>query len=479
MWCVIFCGASVRCWVRWCFLCCCVVSWSWPCSPSAFSVLRTCSFAPPGAYLPPLVCVSCLEPVGVSALCLLVLCFAVLCCCFVSCRAVSCCASRVVWCCAAFPRAAAPCCVLCRARWHCAVLSCAAPFAWELRFGATCCAVPLCAVLVCFVPSDVRWRYAVDCVLCCAVLCCAVLADVCCAAPSGVVSGCALLCCPRCGLLFRVGRGAVRCAVPPGAVLDHVVSCCAVLCSAGVHCAVRVVLSCVVSRCVVPLRALACPRVLCGALGALCFAGCSAVLLCFVLCLGVCCLAALCCAVGVVSCSLVRPCVPVCCALSLGAVLRCVAWWCCVGCSAIAHCAVCVVLCCFSSRSMVLLRAVPCPWVLCRAVGCCAARFGLCCVALCCVCCAVCNFPLCCGVSCFLLLSVVLLAPCGVALCARLPPCIFENRKNCFPGPSRTARTAGFWHGRRPAGTLPGTPQELGSTGQPTAGHWRPRSRPL
>ena len=43
-------------------------------------------------------------------------------------------------------------------------------------------------------------------------------------------------------------------------------------------------------------------------------------------------------------------------------------------------------------------------------------------------------------------------------------------------GPSRTARTARWWPGRRPAGTLPGTPRELGSTGQWTARHWRPRS---
>ena len=45
-------------------------------------------------------------------------------------------------------------------------------------------------------------------------------------------------------------------------------------------------------------------------------------------------------------------------------------------------------------------------------------------------------------------------------------------------GPSRTARTAERWPGRRPAGTSPGTPWGLGHTGQRTARRWRPRSRP-
>ena len=180
----------------------------------------------------------------------------------VLCCVVPCCAPRVVWCCVVFPRVAGPCRVLCRFWWRCVVLLCAALFAGVLRFGALCCAVPLCAVVACCVPSGVWWRGAVDCVLCCAVL---VFAAVCCAAPLGGVSGCAVLCCPRCGLLCLLSRVAGCCVVPPGAVLGRIASCCAVCCSAVMHCAAWVVLCCVVSWCVVSLRAVACPRVLCGA----------------------------------------------------------------------------------------------------------------------------------------------------------------------------------------------------------------------
>ena len=247
-----------------------------------------------------------------------------------------------------------------------AVLCCRA-----LRRSLGCCILVLCAVLSrCVLLSVALCRLVpvsvVRLAVCCAVLCCVALlfAAVCCAAPLSVVSGCAVLCCPRCGLLFRLGRGAVCCAVPPGAVLTRVASRCAVWCSAVVHCAVGMVLCCVVSRCVVPFRAVACPQVLCGASGAVCFAACCAVLCCAAaLCAvsWVWCLGALCCAVGVVSCCLVGVCVPVCCAASLGSVLRCVALCRYVPCSAVAHCAVCVVLCCFFSRFLVLLRAVPCP----------------------------------------------------------------------------------------------------------------------
>ena len=446
--CFVVCGAAVRCRVLWCFLCSCVVSWLWPCSLSAFSVLRTCGFAPPGAAPPTLfVCRTfCrfLLPCCAGLFCAVWCCVAACCVLLfqvrraVSWRALTCCCVLcAVWCCAGFPRAAAPCCLLlCRARWRCAVLSCVAPFAGMLRLCALCCAVLLCAVVGCFVPSGVRWRCAVGCLLGCTVVCCCVL---CCAFGRGVRLRCAVLsslwlavlswsrCCVLCCASWC-------CAGPCRIVLCCVVQrCCALCCGGGAA------LLCLVCRFVL-LPALGCcavPRVLCALLRALL---CCAVLLCFVLCLGAWCLGALCCAVRLVSCCLVRVCVPVCCAVSFGAVLCCVASCCRVRCSAVAHCAVCVVLCCFCSRFLVLLRAVPCPRVLWGAVP-----FGaaLCCVALCWVRCAVCVLPLRCGVCCLLLLSVVLLAPCGVALCARLPPCIFKNRKQnvahfqkqktCFP----------------------------------------------
>ena len=305
----------------------------------------------------------------------------------VSCCAVSCCASRVVLCCAVFPRAVAPCCVLCRARWHCAMLSCVAPFAGVLLLGALCCAVPLCALVGCFVPSGVRWRCAVGCVLCCAVVCCCVLS---CALGRGVGLRCAVLsslwlavsswlrCCVLCCASWC-------CAWPCRVVLCCVVQCCCALCCGGGA----------VPRCLAMCSAASCCGVPSGAVRCLgccvlCCVLCCAVLCCcvFVLSLGLWCLGALCCAVRVVSCCLVGLCVPLCCALSLGALLRCVASCCYVRGSAVACCAVCMVLCCFGSRFLVLLRAVPCPRVLCHAVGCCAVWCGalLCCPVLCALC---------------------------------------------------------------------------------------------
>ena len=446
--CFVVCGAVVRCRVLRCFPCCSVVSWFFPLCLLGFAHLRVCAAwcCPPPPPPPPppwFVCRAFCRFVlprcaGLfcPSWCRVAACSVVL---FgvrraVPCCAVSCCAPRVAWCWAALPRAAASCCVLCRARWCCAVLSCVAPFAGVLRPGALCCAVPLCAVAGCFVPSGVRWRCAVGCMLCCAVVCCCAL---CCAFGRGAWLRCAVLSSLWLAVSFWSRCPVLCCAVPPGAVLGPVASCCAVWCFAAVHRAVGVALCCVVSRSVVPLPAVACPRVLCGASGVLCFAACCAVLLCFLLCLGVWCLGALCCAVRVVSGGLVGVCAPVWCAVSLGAVMLCVASCCFVRCSAVAHCAVCVVLCCFCSRCLVLVRAVSCPRVLCRAVGCCAVWCGalLWCPVLCalrCVCFAV---VLWCVL--FLLLSVVLLAPCGVTPVHFQNPKkmfpIFKNRKNCFP----------------------------------------------
>ena len=96
-----------------------------------------------------------------------------------------------------------------------------------------------------------------------------------------VLSCCVLFWVALCRLVsFGVVQLAVCWAVPPGAVLGRVASCCAVWCSAAVHCAVGVVLLCVVSRCVLRLRAVPSLRAMCGALGAVCFAACCAVLCC-------------------------------------------------------------------------------------------------------------------------------------------------------------------------------------------------------
>ena len=443
--CFVVCGAVVRCRVLRCFPCCSVMSWLFSLCLLLFAQLRVCAAwcCPPPPPPPRVLCRAFCRFVLPRCACLFcpLWCRVAACCVVlfgvrraVSCCAVSCCAPRVAWCCAAIPRAAASCCVLCRARWCCAVLSCVAPFAGVLRPGALCCAVPLCAVVGCFVPSGVRWRCAVGCVLCCAVVCCCVL---CCAFGRGVWLRCAVLSSLWLAVSFWSRCPVLSCAVPPGAVLGRVASCCAVWCCAAVHRAVGVALCCVVSRSVVPLPAAACPRVLCSASGVVCFAACCAVLLCFVLCLGVWCLGALCCAVRVVSGCLVGVCVPVWCAVSLGAVVLCVASCCFVRCSAVAHCAVCVVLCCFCSRCLELVRAVSCPRVLCPAVGCCAVWCGalLWCPMLCAlrfVCFAV---VLWCVL--FLLLSVVLLAPCGVTPVHFQNPIklfpIFKNRKNCFP----------------------------------------------
>ena len=203
LFCVVFrrvcCRRALSCAVVFSLLLC-ILSLLSPCSLSAFPVLRTRGFAPPGvAPLPRFVCPAfCRFVLPCCAALFCALCCCVAACCIVllgvrravSCCAVSCCALRVVWCCTAFPRAAAPCYVLCSARWRCAVLSCVAPFAGVLRLGTLCCAVLLCAVCGFLLPSGVRWRCAVGCMLCCAVVCCCVL---CCAFGCGVWLRCAVL----------------------------------------------------------------------------------------------------------------------------------------------------------------------------------------------------------------------------------------------------------------------------------------------
>ena len=394
----VWCRRALSCAVVFSLLLCgVVVVLSLParfCSPAG--VRRWCCRSrPPGLCVVPSAGLCCRGVLACSALCGGVLLLAVLCCS----------GSHPVvlrgWRGAALRFLARLRLAACSAVLGGALLCCRA-----LRRLLGCRVLVLCAVLsrcvllwvaLCRLVSVgvVRWA------ACCAAL---LFAAVCCAASLGVVSGCAVLCYPCCGLLFRFGRTALCCTVPPGAVLGRVASCCAVWCCAAVHCAVGVALCCVVSRSVVPLPAVACPRVLCGASGDVCFAACCAVLLCFVMCLAVWCLGALCCAVRVVSCCLVGVSVRVWCAVSLGAVVLCVASCCFVRCSAVAHCAVCVVLCCFCSHCLVLLRAVPCPRVLCHAVGCCAAWCGalLCCPVLCalrCVCFAVVLWckPFCCS----------------------------------------------------------------------------------
>ena len=354
------CGAVARCRVLWCFPCCCVVSWLFSLCLLGPAHLQV---APPGATPPPLRWFVC------RAFCRFVLAHCAGLFCPLSHRVAACCVvlfgmRRAVSCpvvlCGWRGAALLP---LVRLRLAaCSVLCCRA-----LRRLLGCCLLVLCAVLSRCVLLWVAFCCLVSVGVVRLAACCAALLfpAVCCAALLGVVSGCAVLCCPRCGLLFRFGRAALCCAMPPGAVLGRVASCCAVWCCAAVHCAVGVARCCVVSRSVVPLPAVACPRVLRGASRDLCFAVCCAVLLCFVLCLGVWCLGALCSAVCIVSCCLVRVCVPVWCAVSLGAVVLCVASCCFVRCSAVAHCAVCVVLCCFCSRFsfLVLLRVMPCPRV--------------------------------------------------------------------------------------------------------------------
>ena len=298
---------------------------------------------------------------------------------------------------------------------------CVVPSAGVLRLGALCCAFLLCATVGCFVPSGVRWLCAgrhcclLLCVLrrlwawCLVALCCAVLPVACCFVLVALL--CAVLC------LLVLCWAVWRRVVLYGAALLCTVLwgwCCSAL-----------------SR--VPLRAVVCPRVLCGASGAVCFAACCAVLCC----------AAVFCPVpwGVVSWCAVLCCS--CCVLLFGrglcsCVLCCVSWCCaalrCVVLSHEVQC--CCALCCLRGVVLFLLSPFWCCCVLCPVFGCCAVLWGavpfgaaFCCVALCCVRCAVCVLPLHCGVCCLLLLSVVLLAPCGVALCARLPLCIFKNRK--------------------------------------------------
>ena len=228
-----------------------------------------------------------------------------------------------------------------------AVLCCRA-----LRRSLGCCVLVLCAVLsrcvllwvvLCRLLSVGVVRLAVCCaVLClavlrCAVVCCCVL---CCAFGRGFWLRCVVL--SSFWLAVSSGRGAVCCAVPPGAVLGRVASSCALWCSAVVHCASGVVLCCVVPRCVVPLRVVACPRVLYGASGAVCFAACCAVL---------CCAAVFCALPWVV----VSWCAVLCCS--------CCVWLFCRGLCSCASC--CVSLCCAAPRCVVLLGAVQCYCALC------------------------------------------------------------------------------------------------------------------
>ena len=95
-------------------------------------------------------------------------------------------------------------------------------------------------------------------------------------------------------------------------------------------------------------------------------------------------------------------------------------------------CALYVVLCCFFSRFLVTLCAVPFPQVLCGALECRAFWCGtlLCCPVLCALWCGF--FAVVLWFVLLLLLSVVLLALCGVVLCVLLPLCIFISRRNCF-----------------------------------------------
>ena len=180
-----------------------------------------------------------------------------------------------------------------------------------------------------------------------------------------------------CGLVLCC---TARCVLRSRAVLCRVFYVLVVWCGAALRCFEP---PCGVLRCCVAPQpvALRC---------ALCYA----VLRCFLLCLSARCLVAWRRAVGVLSCCAVLVCFSVCCAVSLGAVLRPFSSCCSVPCSAVANCVVCVVLCCFFACFVVLLCAVLSPGVLCaalRAVPCCAVPlcvvlcFGLWCLgALCC-----------------------------------------------------------------------------------------------
>ena len=365
--------------------------------------LRRWAVGPPSRFCDSGSSLCCLAPAGDCVLCWLVVCFAVLCCCLL-CYDVRGAVCRVV---------------LCRV---------------SLSFAG---GVVLRCVSSCgFVPSGVRWRCAVGCVLCCAVPCCAVLR--CCLLLCAVLrlwAWCLIaLRCPVLVVACCFVLGAVLCAVLCLLMLCPAVSRRVVLYGALLFCTVLWGWCCAAlfrgMWCRFGLwRALGCcavPRVLCALLRAVL---CCAVALCFVLCLGVLCLGALCCAVRVVSGCFVGSvflCVVLCLSVLFCAALRRV-----VTCGTVLLRTVLLAWCCAGFS-----RAFWCCCVLCPALGCCAVLWGpvpfgvaLCCVALCCVRCSACVLPLCCGVCCYLQLSVALLAPCGVALCARLPPCISKNRK--------------------------------------------------
>ena len=355
--------------------------------------------------------------------------------------------------------------------------------------GAACC-VLLCRVLLCSAGGVMlRCVSSCGCALlralpCSVALCCVVVH---CAVRWGAASWCSVLCCPAvccCGLLCAVWCQLALCGWL-GAVLLCCLLLCAVLrlwawCLVALCCAVLVVACCFVV--VALLCAVTCLLVLCWAVSRRVML-CGAVLLCTALwgwhCAALSCglwcpfllwRALGCCAVPRVLSALLRAvlcCCVLCCAWGCGVLVRCAVLFAlclavCSGsvflcgvlcllvlwCSALRFVVLCGVVllrtvlfvwCCavFARAVLVLLRAVPCPRVLCRAVGCCVVWCDalLCCpvlFALRCVCFAV---VLWCVL--FLLLSLVLLVPCGVTSVhfqnqKKLFP-IFKNRKNCFP----------------------------------------------
>ena len=439
-----------------------------------------CRLFPPGAAPPPLprACFCVAGVVARVAWCFAVLpgvlCGPVLCC------AVSSCRSLVVRC-----RL-----VLSLAALRCVVSSGAVRRRGVLR-GAVWVAVPCCGVF-CFGPC-VLWCCGVLFVLClamgfwsaflCTGLC---LLALCCAAlrPVGPCSAVLLRtmmsvwrCAAfvpalwRCFVLYRTLRCCVLCCALCFAVLCCSVFCCTLGYGVWVHCAVLfalclAVLSWSASLCsVLCLLALCCTTwrrvVPCGAvlLCTVLAAWCSAAFSCAVGCSFVLCRTLRCCVLCCVPCCAVLCCSLLCRALGCGILVRCTvlfAFCLAVLSGSVFLCAVLclLVLCCAALRPVapcgaVLLRTVLCVWccaAFSRAFWCCFVlfpAFGLLCNAV--ACCAVwCGALLCCPVLCalcyvcfavvlwcvlFLLLSVVLLAPCGILLCALLPSCIFKRRK--------------------------------------------------
>ena len=230
----VLCDVS-SCVVPSCVVVCCgvvlVAVWCHGCSLSAFSVLRTCGFAPAGAAPPPPpVSVSCPLPVCVAAVCWLVLPFVVPCCCLLrcvvrgaACRVVLC---RVLLCpaggvmlrcvsscgCAllrALPCSVALCCVVvrCAVRWAaaswCSVLCCPSVCCCGLLCAVWCplalCgwlrAVLRCCLLLCAVLRLWAWCLVALCSAVLVVACCFVLAALLCAVLGRVTSCCAVLLC--------------------------------------------------------------------------------------------------------------------------------------------------------------------------------------------------------------------------------------------------------------------------------------------